>query len=256
MTGSDKVPLILLPGGMMPGKLRYPPLIAELGPGVEAVIKELEVYAGPSIPEGYSVDSEVEGISRTADDVGFSRFHLYGYSGGAAFALAYAAVHPERALSLALDEPATDFSEEQTAATVALFERMGQLSEGEAMGEFFRFSLRPGTEMPPRPEGPPPPWMAGRSAGLPAMMAAFRDYRVDPERWRDFKGPVYYSYGGLSAEYSELMPNRLAKFFPHFTSERYEGLHGLNPSHAVEPHRVAAALRRLWSTVPAASPVE
>ena len=114
MANSDKVPLILLPGGMMPGLLRYPPLIEALGPGVEPVIKELEVYAGPSIPEDYSVDMEVEAISRKGDEAEMARFHLYGYSGGGAFALAYVATHPDRVLSLAIDEPATDFSEEQT----------------------------------------------------------------------------------------------------------------------------------------------
>ena len=52
MPNLDKIPLILLPGGVMPGNLRYPPLVEALGPEVEAVIKELEVYSGPSIPDG------------------------------------------------------------------------------------------------------------------------------------------------------------------------------------------------------------
>ena len=37
MTASDKIPLILIPGGMAPGKIRYAPLIEALGPGVDAV---------------------------------------------------------------------------------------------------------------------------------------------------------------------------------------------------------------------------
>jgi pimeloyl-ACP methyl ester carboxylesterase len=245
MANSDKVPLILLPGGMMPGLLRYPRLIEALGPGVEAVIKELEVYAGPSIPEGYSVDMEVEGISRRADEAEMATFHLYGYSGGGAVALAYVANHPERVLSLAIDEPATDFSEEQTSATAALAERMSQLSEEAGMEEFVRFSLRPGVDLPP-PEGPPPAWMANRSAGLGAMMSAFLDDQVRQENWRTYEGTVYYSYGSLSAAAWEQMLNRLARLFPHFTSEVYEGLHGFNPSHLAEPERVAAALRKIW----------
>lgn len=251
MTKSDKAPLILLPGGLMPGQLRYAPLIEALGPGVAVVIKDLEVYAGPFIPERYSVDTEVEGISHKADEVGFDHFHLYGYSGGGAFALAYVAIHPERVLSLALDEPATDFSQEATSAIAALAERMSHLSPEEGMREFVRFSLRPGVELPQAPAGPPPPWMANRSAGLEVMQSAFLAYQLDPERRRKFEGPVYYSYGSLSAESWEQMRDRLAKFFPDFTSELYEGLHGFNTSHVAEPERVAAALRRLWSRVPA-----
>ncbi len=203
------------------------------------------------------MDTEVEGISRKAEDVGFEQFHLYGYSGGGAFALAYVAIHPERVLSLALDEPATDFSEEETSAIAAFAERTSHLSQEEGMAEFVRVLLRPGVELP-RPEGPPPPWMANRSAGLPAARRALLAYRLDPQRWRKFGGPVYYSYGSLSAESFELMRDRLAKFFPHFTSELYEGLQHFNTSHVAEPERVAAALRKLWhragKRAPGASP--
>lgn len=251
MTKSEKVPLILVPGGMAPGQVRYAALIEALGPGVDAAIKDLEVYAGPSIPAGYSVETEVEAISRKADEVHFDRFHLYGYSGGAAIALAYVATHPERVMSLAMDEPATDFSEEQTAAAAALGERMNRLPQEDAMVEFFKFSLRPGVEMQSRSEGPSPAWMANRPAGLAAMMSAFITYRLRSEGLREFHGPVYYSYGSLSADYTEKMCHRVANYFPDFTAERYEGLHGFNPSQTAEPKRVADALHRLWSRVPA-----
>lgn len=233
----------------MPGQLRYGPLIKALGSGVEAVIKDLEIYAGSSIPEGYGVDTEVEAISRKADKVDFARFNFYGHSGGASFALAYVAMHHERVLTLALDEPATDFSPAETSAIAALRDRMSRLPEDEGMAEFFRFSLRPGFR-PERPEGAPPPWMASRSAGLEAMSSAFLRYRLDPELWRKFEGPVYYSYGSLSSERSTHMRDRLASFFPKFTSEVYEGLHGFNTSHVAEPERVAAVLHSLWSRAP------
>lgn len=244
------IPLMLLPGVIMPGQLRYGPLREALGPDVEAVIKDLEVYEGPSVPRAYSVETEVAGITRKADEVGFTRFHLYAHSGGGAFALAYVAVHPKRVLSLALDEPATDFSDEETAAIAALDQRMRQLSEDDAFTEFIRSSLRPGVEPPPRPAGSPPPWMAKRPAGLEAIKAAFLDHRVDRERWRGFAGPVYYSHGSLSAESCALMRDRLAGVFPDFTSELFEGLHHFNTSHVAEPQRVAAALRRLWARAP------
>lgn len=63
--------------------------------------------------------------------------------------------------------------------------------------------------------------------------------------------PSANSYGSLSAEYTERMRDRLARFFPDFTSEVYGGLPGFNPSHMAKPERVADALHRLWSRVPA-----
>lgn len=247
MAGPVLAPLLLLPGGIMPGHLRYGPLVQALGPDVRTVIKELEIYAGPSVPDGWSVDTEVDGISRAAEQAGITRFHLYGHSGGGAFALAYVARHPERVVSLALDEPATDFSEQETAAIESLFQRMRDLPPEESMAEFFAASLRPGVQMPASPAGPTPAWMANRPAGLEAMSTAFRACRVRREAWRAFSGPVYYSYGSLSAVGCELMRDRLASYFPDFTSERYEGLHHFHTSHMAEPDRVAAALRALWS---------
>jgi len=45
-------------------------------------------------------------VLRTAEEFGFERFHLVGYSGGGASSVAFAAKHPGRLLSLALLEPA------------------------------------------------------------------------------------------------------------------------------------------------------
>jgi hypothetical protein len=67
-----------VPGVIAPAQVRYAALIQALGPEVDAVAKDLEVYAGSSIPDEYSVETEVEGISRAADEAGFDRFHLSG----------------------------------------------------------------------------------------------------------------------------------------------------------------------------------
>src|SRR2546421_11249160 len=100
------VQAILLPGGVMPADLAYGSLIEALGDDVDAIAKDLEVYAGPEPPADYSLDHEIAGVLRTADEAGFDRFHLVGYSGGGASGLAFAAKHPGRLLSLALLEPA------------------------------------------------------------------------------------------------------------------------------------------------------
>src|SRR5260370_16177826 len=86
---------ILLPGGVMPAELAYGALLQALGDDVNAVTKELEIYAGPAPPPGYTLEHEIDGILRTAQSVGFDRFHLVGYSRGSATSLAFAAEPPE-----------------------------------------------------------------------------------------------------------------------------------------------------------------
>jgi hypothetical protein len=67
-------------GGSIDGSFRQNPALSEaLGPDVDAVAKELEVNAGPSIGEGYSVETEVQGISHKAEEAGFDRFHLHSH---------------------------------------------------------------------------------------------------------------------------------------------------------------------------------
>ena len=79
--------VILLPGSVLPAELAYAPLIQALGADLDAVAKDLEVYATEEPPEGYSLDLEVAGVLREVDGRGWDRFHIAGYSGGAAAAL-------------------------------------------------------------------------------------------------------------------------------------------------------------------------
>ncbi len=242
----DGAPVIFLPGIVMPAALRYAPLIEALGDSARAVTKELEVYRAEVPPAGYAIEDEVEGISRAADAAGFDRFHLYGHSAGGACALAYAATYPERVLSLALDEPATDFSAEDQSIVQQDLAGVADLPAAERMPAFLRINLAPGVDLLAPPAGPPPPWMASRPGGIEAFGGAIRRYRLAPERLRGFGGPVYYSHGSLSHPRWAAMGRRLAGVFPNFTAELYEGIHHLQTSHQREPERVAAALRRLW----------
>src|SRR6476620_4025420 len=93
--------VILLPGSVLPGDLAYGSLVAALGSTTDAVVKELEVYATPEAPPDYTLDLEVAGVLRDADERAWEQFHLVGYSGGGAAALAFAAKHSERLASLA-----------------------------------------------------------------------------------------------------------------------------------------------------------
>jgi pimeloyl-ACP methyl ester carboxylesterase len=244
---ADAIPVILLPGIVMPAALRYAPLIEELGASTRALTKELEVYAAATPPAGYAIEHEVDGISRAADAAGFDRFHLYGHSAGGTCALAYVATHPQRVLSLAIDEPASDFSPEARAALQKDLHGIAGLSAGEKLSTFLRLQLAPGVDPPSPPPGSPPVWMASRPAGIDAFAAALSRYQLPVERLRAFAQPVYYSHGSLSHPRWLAMRDRLAGIFPDFTSDLYEGLHHLETSHHREPARVASALRRLWS---------
>lgn len=244
--------VILLPGIIAPAAVRYAPLLDQLD-GVNAFPKDLEIYARDEPPPDYAIETEIAGITATADGAGFARFHLYGHSGGGACALAFAAAHPERLLSLAVDEPATDFSDadrsdphfDEIAAAEA---RPGP----EAVVAFLRLQLAPGVEPPPRPEGEPPPWMATRPAGIRAFSQAIARHRVDPSRYAAFSVPVLYTHGSLSHPRWTVMRDRLAGRFPDFSSKLFEGLHHLNTSHQAEPERTAALLRALWGRADAA----
>src|SRR6476469_10939872 len=80
--------VILLPGSVLPAQPAYGALIEALGTGVQAVAKDLELYADDKPPPGWSLDTEVDAVLREADSRGWETFHLVGYSGGGAAALA------------------------------------------------------------------------------------------------------------------------------------------------------------------------
>ena len=156
-----EIRLILLPGIIMPAALRYQPLLRELAEGVRALPKELEVFAGPSPPTEYSIEMEIEGLSKAADSAGFERFHLYGHSAGGAVSIAYATRHPERVLSLAVDEPAFDFTEEEKASPeMRDLDRMMEMPPDERMPAFLRhpYSARAFSRQRARPGRLRPGW--------------------------------------------------------------------------------------------------
>jgi pimeloyl-ACP methyl ester carboxylesterase len=242
---------ILLPGGVMPADLAYGALIDALGDEVEAIAKDLEVYAGPEPPPDYTLEHEIDGVLRTARDAGFERFHLVGYSGGGASSLAFAARHPERLLSLALIEPAWMGNEglsPEEAAVRREFERITSLPPEQVMQAFVAVQLAPGVQPPPPPPGPPPPWMAARPAGLRAFTSAFESATLDLDSLRRFERPVYFALGGRSnPDYYARMAERAREIFPDFTLEVFEERHHFDPPHRIEPERMARALQTHWA---------
>ena len=241
--------IVLLPGGVLPAEPAYAALLQLLGEHVNAVVKDLEVYSGEQPPPDFSLDLEVNGILREADVHGFDHFHLVGYSGGGASSLAFAAAHGERLLSLALLEPAWA-GNDRTPAEEAVWRRfraLEPLPPAEFMAGLARLQLAPGVEPPPAPDGPPPPWLAKRPAGLRAFIDAFENGDLDVAALRAFDRPVYFALGGRSnSDYFGRMADRLAAIFPDFTLEIFSERHHFDPPHRVEPERLAHSLLALW----------
>jgi len=239
-----------LPGSVLPGDLAYGSLMAALGPVTDAVVRDLEVYAMPEAPPDYSLDLEVGGVLRDADERGWERFHLVGYSGGGAAALAFAARHSERLASLALLEPAWAGRWDLSPVEQALwreYDRLDALPPDQFMRTFMRLGVKPGVELPPPQAGDPPPWMAKRPGGIRAFMKTFKTYELDRDALARFDRPVYFALGGLSNpdQYGAIAA-RLSRVFPDFELEVFEERHHFDPPHRIEPERLAGSLRAFW----------
>jgi pimeloyl-ACP methyl ester carboxylesterase len=242
--------VILLPGSVLPGELAYGSLVAELGSATDALVKELEVYATPEAPPDYTLELEVGGVLRDADERGWERFHLVGYSGGGAAALAFAARHSERLASLALLEPAWagrwDLSPPEQVLWLE-YERLEELPPDQFMRTFMRLNVKPGVELPTPPAGDPPPWMAKRPGGIQAFMKTFKTYELDRDALARFDRPVYFALGGLSnPDQFGAIATRLSRVFPDFELEVFEERNHFDPPHRVEPERLADSLRAVW----------
>jgi pimeloyl-ACP methyl ester carboxylesterase len=241
--------VVLLPGAVLPADLAYAALLQTLGKRVDAVAKELEVYAEDAPPQGFGLDTEVAGVLREAGLRGFDRFHLVGYSAGGASSLAVAAQHGERLLSLALLEPAwagNDRTPEEDALMLQ-FRALESLPPDQFMAGFVRLQLAPGVEPAPPPDGPPPPWMVNRPAGARTFIRAFATGSLDIDALRAFHRPVYFALGGQSnPDYYAQIAERLAAIFPDFTLETFAERHHFDPPHRIEPERLAESLLALW----------
>ena len=247
----ESIRVILLPGSVLPVQPAYGELIKALGPDVHAVAKDLELYAGDEPPADWTLDHEVDGVLREADSLGWETFHLVGYSGGGAAALAFAAKHPDRLLSLALLEPAWAGSWDWSPAHAALwkqYEQLESLPPEQFLPAFMRLGVKPDVVLPPPPDGPPPPWMAKRPAGIKAFLRTFKTYDLDRARLAAFQPPVFFSLGGLSNpdDYGEIATRLARVFFPDFHLEVFPKRHHFDPPHRVEPERLAGLLRRHW----------
>jgi pimeloyl-ACP methyl ester carboxylesterase len=247
--GGWRIPVVFVPGGVMPVELSYGPLLSEIKDEVIPVLKDLEVYAADTPPADYDLGLEVAGIKRAADEAGLGTFHLVGYSGGGAASIAFTAKYPGRLRSLALIEPAWAGNKDWTPEEVAYWQeidRIMALPPSERMRGFMLLNTGSGQAAPP-PSGRQPEWMAKRPAGLDAMTRAFRRYDLDLNALRSFEMPVYLAVGGLSHPVEPRKAERLAGLFPNIHVETYQDRHHFDPPQRAEAARLARSLRELWS---------
>lgn len=246
---TQKMQAVLLPGGVLPANLAYPAAVEALGPEVDARYKELEMYATETPPKGDFLEREVARIAAFADAAGFERFHLVGYSAGGASSLAFCAAHPDRLLSLTINEPGwigTRGRSPIEAEFMRSVERVISLSPEQRMAEFVRIQIAPSVEPPPPPDGPPPPWMPQRLAAMPVFLETSRTAEIDHEALRRFSRSVLYTLGGRSAPVYRAMAERLSGVFQDFTLKEFPERHHFDPPHRAEPEAFAAVLLAHW----------
>ena len=241
-------PLICVPDAVTPSAVTFGPLLRVLTQGPVPLRKELEVYSSdPPGPPGYSVEQEVEGLLRFADNAGAQRFHLLGSSFGAYVCLAFIVSYPERVRSLALIEPASINEHLETPEGTEYrirIERCLELPEQSQLPTMLPLLLRRPETAPPI--GDPPPWMTMRGRGMKAIIQAEKRYKLDRSRLSRFRQPVYLASGSEShPSFAELIHD-LARRFPNAAVDVYEGRSHLDAPHRAEPERFARALRELW----------
>lgn len=242
-------PVMFVPGIVNPAPLSFGPLIERLEARANIVLKELEVYNSDAVPDGYSLQTEVEGIRRAADEARLTTFHLVGYSAGGIAALGFIEKYPERLLSVTLIEPFGTGMPTSTSEESAFLNQMGgvlHLPASERVQAFLPMNLAPGVPAPPPPDMSQS-WMRSRPSGISALVLSARQARIEPACLAAFTRPIYVVYGSLSHPAWRAMSQTLSRLLPDCTVEVYEGLHHLSPPHRAQPERFAAALLKLWA---------
>lgn len=246
--------LICLPGIITPAADRYRAL-QEVVPGRLTVIaQELQVYSRQGPPR-FELEDEIAAVLGAADRVGAQRFHFLGYSTGAAVGLALAAAHPDRLLSLVLDEPPTDWSAEDLAGEYWTTMRSALHGQDGTLAQFATLQLAEGVE-PPDAADPPPPWMSERPRGIAAFVQATSRPPERASAWSALRVPVLWLGGDLSHPHYAAVRDRLAAGLPQLSSHVFPGTHHLASAGVQRPADYAEVLRGFWraSQEPGASP--
>lgn len=181
-------PVVLLNGGLM-SISAWEPVAAALAARYKVVRCDLRgQLLSPGVPEP-TVEAHVRDVVGMLDGLGLGRVHLVGTSYGSFVALRLAALHPERAASVAVLAGTERITPESWAATAELLGLVEAAIQGEDGGRVLDFLL-PGTYTPAYLEsqkevlGFHRKWVAGLPAvwyrGLVPLLASLEGLDLTP----------------------------------------------------------------------------
>jgi pimeloyl-ACP methyl ester carboxylesterase len=216
---------------------------------MDALFKDMEVTSGGGPPLDWSVQIEVEALAAVTDGAGLGQFHLVGYSGGAAVALAFVASHGDRVRTLTLIEPpwvGNDAWSPFEAAFWGAYDRAMALADEEAAIEAFGVAMRgpsvSGPSILPRDRSQVPPLLSA----LRIVGVGYRRAVLDRTALRSFNRPVYLPVGGRSTPRMAAAAALLVGCFPDAQIEMYDNCDHFDLMRT-PAKRMARGLASLWA---------
>ena len=245
----SNLPVFLIGGAGPVAPREFAALIARLDPARQAVPLDMVAFHGDPLAPGFSMVTETTSLLRAVDATESCRGHLFGYSGGAAVALAFACAHPERVASLTLEEVAWIGSDGATELEVSFWLELTAamaLEPYEALQGFRELMVLPqmSATLPTVP--PDSPWITSLVNGVRASIGAFGRAEIDWTVLEAALFPVYALVGSLSNPVFELRSRRLAGRIARTRVDVFEGLHHVLPPHRAAPEDLAARLQAIW----------
>jgi pimeloyl-ACP methyl ester carboxylesterase len=212
----------------------------------EIVPKALEVWADAP-RASYSLDDEVEAVRRAAEDHGWSRFHIVGFSAGATVALICARLLASSVVTVALIEPATIGDDDWSTGEADWRVRMQaifELSPAPRNIAFRRAVMHPDEPVPASP-GPP---LESSERGLLLEHALARTGYASWD-WAALTQPLLIVTGGRSHPRFAEVSARLCEVVPHASAATFPSRSHLQSPQRHEPDRLSALLVGLWACV-------
>lgn len=239
--------VVWIAGAGAPPEESFAGCIGAIGDAARSLTKGLELFEQDHPVPDYSLAIEVAGVLRAMDEAGIERAHVVGYSGGGGVALALAIEHPDRVLSLAVDEHVVGhrFGVEDEDRFWADLDAALLLEGLDATLGVIAATNAPGAP-PPDLGDPPPPWLLSRVAGTPLLARAARDHSVSRADLAGIRCPVYGSFGSGTRTTFKRWCEELTEIVGRGHAERYDGCDHFRPAHQVHPDRFAAALLAHW----------
>ncbi len=210
----------------------------------EVVVIGLQVWlTDPHQP--YDLMTEVTAVQRAAQDRGWSRYHLFGFSAGATVAMATARADPDTVCSVALVEPATigddDWSPTEKQWRHDL-RRVRRLPPDQRQAAFRRLLMAAGEEVPAE-LGPPPLWNS-KTDRLEDLLASIGFGSGDLS---DVTQPTLIISGAESNPRFHQLAGRLVDVLPNATSTTLPNCSHLRPPHRATPAQLEKQLMTLWN---------